>query len=119
VRRLLTVIPLAIVAAALVISYVSYEPDSGVDVEVYARDCARCPLRPLEADVELRDGGGAREADGRSGDDGRLRLRVEPGRYTVRAAGRSVPVAVREEQFARVSVRVRTRSGGVSAPEQR
>jgi hypothetical protein len=117
VRRLLAIVPLAIVAAALVISYVSYEPDSGVDVEVYARDCARCPLRPLEADVELRDSGGSREADGRSGDDGRLRLRVEPGRYVVRAAGRDVPVSVQEERFARVSVRVRTRSGGVAAPE--
>jgi hypothetical protein len=107
VRRLSVVVPLAIVAAALVISYVAYEPDSGVDVGVYARDCTRCPLRPLETDVELRESGGSREADGRAGADGRVRLRVEPGRYLVRAAGRSVPVAVHEERFARVSVRVR------------
>jgi hypothetical protein len=111
-RRILAIVPLAIVAATLVIAYVSYEPDSGVDVQVLARDCEDCPLRPLEADVEVRESsGGSREADGHSGEDGRVRLLVEPGQYVVRAVGRSVPVSVQEEQFARVSVRIRARSG--------
>lgn len=101
------VVPLAIVAATLVIAYVSYETDSGVDVEVQARECQRCPLEPLEADVVVRDEDGERRTDGHAGEDGHVRLRVEPGRYVVRAAGRNVPALVRDEEFTRVSVRVR------------
>ena len=114
-RKLLTAIPIAIVLATLAIAYVSYEPDSGVDVEVGARDCARCPLYPLEADVDVREPGGERRTGGRSDADGRVRLRVEPGRYIVRAAGRSVAASVREEEFVRVSVRVRRVTGGTPA----
>jgi hypothetical protein len=45
-----------------------------------------CPPRPLSAEVEARDPAGHLAATARSGSDGRYRLPLPPGQYTLSVA---------------------------------
>ncbi len=112
-RRLLTaVLPGLVIAGCFIVAYMVRRPTSGVDV----RAVVCCPARDVDARVAVsRPGRRAVEAGVRTGEDGRARLLLQPGRYVLRSSAgrrlraRRVVVRVRDDTFETVTVRFRRR----------
>lgn len=56
-----------------------------------------CPDRPYPADIVVLDGAGRRVASISSGADGRFRIALPPGSYTLSPQHRSTPPSAREQ----------------------
>jgi len=110
-------LPAAIIAGCLLVAYALRPRDSGMDIRVVnvPRCHAHpCPQRPYAALVRvLRVTTGEVVAGHRVGASGRVRLRLDPGRYVLlppagplprRLRVTKVPVQVREGRFAAATV---------------
>lgn len=105
-----TIFPALVVAGSLVVAYMVRQPDSGIAVRASEPTYVRI-TKP-----------GRREtiAGGRFSRGETLRLRLEPGRYVVRAQthgrrrARAVEVYVRDGRFAPVRLRYRRASGSAA-----
>ncbi len=85
-------------AIALLLAACATSSTSGVDGRVLAgptcpvvRVDSPCPERPIAIALAFVDERGAIVAHQQSGDDGRFRVVLAPGRYTVRSDGGGLP----------------------------
>jgi hypothetical protein len=112
-RRLATsVLPGLVIAACFIVAFMVRRPTSGIDL----RTVACCPERAVDAAVSIsRPGRRSVEAGTRTGDDGRARLLLQPGRYVLRGVprgplrARKVRIRVRDDTFTTITVRFRPR----------
>ena len=102
-----TLLPVAIIAAALVGSYVVQPAETAVDVRVVGASALTVKVVKGRDDLVAR---------GDTGSDGRVRLAVDPGRYRVgadaprpRTRVRAVRVNVAEDEVEEVVLRVERR----------
>jgi hypothetical protein len=116
-------VKIATIVLALMLAACASEPSmsSGIDgIVLYGPVCpvetvsSPCPDRPYQADVRIVERTSGRTvATVRSGDDGRFRIALEPGEYTLQAVadtpiggGKPVDVTVVAGEYVQVTVPV-------------